>query len=95
MCGGALEWSYLTLSTSCKIYLTQNDLSLLWCHASAIQTLLSLIPFTLVIYYARQVDFRHFVTLIPSDYSSILAKENCGAIIDRHVQRLKAMNVNM
>ena len=57
--------------------------------------LLSLTPFAFVIYYARQVDFRHFATLIPGDYSSILAKENCRAIIDRHVQRLKATNVTV
>jgi len=57
--------------------------------------LLSLIPFELVVYYAHQVDFRQFVTLIPGDYSSILTKENCRAIVDRHVERLKGTNVTV
>jgi hypothetical protein len=57
--------------------------------------LLSLIPFAWVIHYARHVDFRHFATLIPGDYSSILDEENCRAIIERHIKTLNALNANV
>jgi hypothetical protein len=61
----------------------------------AVVALLSLMPFAWVLYYAREVDFRRFVKLIPGDYSSILQKKNCNEIIERHIQRLRATNANV
>jgi hypothetical protein len=52
--------------------------------------LLCLVPLAYVTYYARKVDFRRFVTVIPGDYSSILDSDNCRAIVLRHIDRLVA-----
>ena len=53
--------------------------------------LLSLAPIVLVVLRAREVDFFRFAAL-PTDYSVILKKEVCLAIIHRHVKRLNTKN---
>ena len=54
--------------------------------------LLSLAPIVWVILRAREVDFFRFAASLPSDYSGILKRETCLAIIDRHVKRLNTVN---
>jgi hypothetical protein len=54
--------------------------------------LLSLAPIVWVILRAREVDFFRFAASLPSDYSVILKRETCLAIIDRHVKRLNTVN---
>jgi hypothetical protein len=56
--------------------------------------LLSLAPIVWVILRAREVDFFRFAASLPSDYSVILKKETCLAIIDRHVKRLNTVNAS-
>jgi hypothetical protein len=56
--------------------------------------LLSLAPIVWVILRAREVDFFRFAASLPSDYSAILKRETCLAIIDRHVKRLNTVNAS-
>jgi hypothetical protein len=56
--------------------------------------LLSLAPIVWVILRAREVDFFRFAASLPSDYSVILKRETCLAIIDRHVKRLNTVNAS-
>lgn len=64
-------------------------------YTMVVAALFSLAPFVWVIYNAREVSFFRFAALLPSDYSAMLEKENCLAIIDRHVQRLNAVNADV
>jgi len=64
-------------------------------YAMAVVALLSLAPFGWVVYHAREVSFFRLAASLPSDYPAILKEENCLAIINRHVQRLNAVNANV
>jgi hypothetical protein len=53
-----------------------------------IVALFCIAPIVWVVIRTREVDFIHFAKSLPGDYSVILERENCRAIIERHLKTL-------
>lgn len=54
--------------------------------------LLGTAPLVWVVYQARAVSFFSLAASLPGDFATILEKENCRAIIDRHLNTLNGVN---
>ncbi len=51
-------------------------------------------PLVWLIYQARAVSFFRLAASLPGDFATILEKENCRLIIERHLNTLNALNAS-